>query len=245
MTDIDKLKSRIIITDENPLITPEHRQIIDALDAEMIEAVHKRQGFRTPTEMRFSVLNDQKFPTNASKYWQAIREQSSFYESLVYLSFGYRTNEIAIKRLQRDMAKLTDELDIMDAEVHMDQLLYSRQSMKIEARHRVEELIEWSKIKKELVEATDFDTENVDTHQAASYLEILEHRVAALLPGVGQGDVLNAVSQLNSLRRLTGREVTPLHEDVPWIGNLEAVVGKIGGTHKGIQDKRKNGTFVP
>ena len=239
------IKSRIIITDENPLITPEHRQIIDALDAEMIEAVHKRQGFRTPTEMRFSVLNDQKFPTNASKYWQAIREQSSFYESLVYLSFGYRTNEIAIKRLQRDMAKLTDELDIMDAEVHMDQLLYSRQSMKIEARHRVEELIEWSKIKKELVEATDFDTENVDTHQASSYLEILEHRVAALLPGVGQGDVLNAVSQLNTLRRLTGREVKPLHEDVPWIGNLEAVVGKIGGTHKGIQDKRKNGTFVP
>ena len=245
MTDIDKLKSRIIITDENPLITPEHRQIIDALDAEMIEAVHKRQGFRTPTEMRFSVLNDQKFPTNASKYWQAIREQSSFYESLVFLSFGYRTNEIAIKRLQRDMAKLTDELDIMDAEVHMDQLLYSRQSMKLEARHRVEELIVWSKIKKELVEATDFDTENVDTHQAASYLEILEHRVAALLPGVGQGDVLNAVSQLNTLRRLTGREVKPLHEDVPWIGNLEAVVGKIGGTHKGIQDKRKNGTFVP
>ena len=245
MTDIDKLKSRIIITDENPLITPEHRQIIDSLDAEMIEAVHKRQGFRTPTEMRFSVLNDQKFPTNASKSWQAIREQASFYESLVFLSFGYRTNEIAIKRLQRDMAKLTDELDIMDAEVHMDQLLYSRQSMKIEARHRVEELIEWSKIKKELVEATDFDTENVDTHQASSYLEILEHRVAALLPGVGQGDVLNAVSQLNTLRRLTGREVKPFLEEVPWIGILEAVVGKIGGTHKGIQDKRKNGTFVP
>ena len=58
MTDIDKLKSRNIITDENPLITPEHRQIIDALDAEMIEAVHKRQGCRTPTEMRFSVLSE-------------------------------------------------------------------------------------------------------------------------------------------------------------------------------------------
>ena len=244
MTDIDKLKSRIIITNENPLITSEHRQIIDALDAEMIEAVHKRQGFRTPTEMRFSVLNDQKFPTNASKYWQAIREQSSFYEQLVYLSFRYRQNEIAIKRCERELAELTDDLDIMDAEVSMDQLLYSRQSMKIEAKHRVNELIEWSKIKQELVEATDFDTENVDTHQAASYLEILENRVAALLPGAGQGDVLNAVSQLNTLRRLTGREVKPLHEDVPWIGNLEAVVGKIGATQKEIADKRKNGKLI-
>ena len=244
MTDIDKLKSRIIITNENPLITSEHRQIIDALDAEMIDAVHKRQGFRTPTEMRFSVLNDQKFPTNASKYWQAIREQSSFYEQLVYLSFRYRANEIAMKRLERDSKKLTDEFDIMDLEVQLDELLFSRENMRLEARHRVEELVEWSKIKKELVEATDFDTENVDTHQAASYLEILENRVAALLPGAGQGDVLNAVSQLNTLRRLTGREVKPLHEDVPWIGTLEATVGKIGATQKEIADERKNGNLI-
>ena len=66
-----------------------------------------------------------------------------------------------------------------------------------------------------------------------------------MLPGAGQGDVLNAVSQLNTLRRLTGQEIKPLHEDVPWIGNLEAVVGKIGATQKEIDDKRRNGKFIP
>ena len=116
--------------------------------------------------------------------------------------------------------------------------------MRREAKHRVNELIEWAKIKQELVEATDFDTENVDTHQAATYLEVLQHRVEALLPGAGQGEVLNAVSQLNTLRRLTGREIKPLHEDVPWIGNLEAVVGKMGATQIEIEDKRKNGRLI-
>jgi hypothetical protein len=244
MTDIDKLKSRIILTEEEPLFNSDQKQVMDALDAEMVEAINKKQGFRTPTEMRFSVLNDQKFPSNASKYWQSVREQASFYETLIWLSFKYRANEIAIKRIKRDSAELTDELDIMDSEVQLDELLFSRENMRREAKHRVNELIEWAKIKQELVEATDFDTENVDTHQAASYLEILEHRVAALLPGAGQGDVLNAVSQLNTLRRLTGHETKPLHEDVPWIGTLEATVGKIGATQKEIADKRKNGRLI-
>ena len=126
MTDIEKLKSRIIMTEEDPLLTDEHKQVIDALDVEMIEAMNKRQGFRTPTEMRFSVLNDHKHPTNASKYWQAVREQAAFYETLIGLSFKYRANEIAIKRIKRDSKKLTDELDIMDSEVQLDELLFSR-----------------------------------------------------------------------------------------------------------------------
>ena len=244
MTDIEKQKSRIVLTEEEPLLNPDQKQVIDALSPEMIEAMNKRQGYRTPTEMRFSVLNDQKHPTNASKYWQSVREQASFFESLTWLSFKYRANEIAIKRIKRDLDKQTDELDIMDSEVKMDELLFSRENMRLEARHRVDELIEWSKIKQELVEATDFDTENVDTHQAATYLEVLQHRVEALLPGAGQGEVLNAVSQLNTLRRLTGREIKPLHEDVPWIGNLEAVVGKMGATQAEIEDKRKNGRLI-
>tara|TARA_R110002020_G_scaffold226021_6_gene436410 strand:- start:2071 stop:2808 length:738 start_codon:yes stop_codon:yes gene_type:complete len=244
MTDIEKLKSRIIMTAEDPILTDEHKQIIDALDEELINTVHKRQGFRTPTEMRFSVLNDHRHPTNAAKYWQAVREQSTFYEQLVFLSFRYRQNVIALKRCERDLPKLTDELDIMDKQVEIDELLYFRSTMKIEAKHRVNEIIEWSKIKQELVEATDFDTENVDTHQAASYLQTLQHRVNALLPGAGQGEVLNAVSQLNTLRRLTGQEVKPLEEDVPWLGTLESAVGKMGRTQKEIEDKRKNGNLI-
>ena len=99
MIDIEKFDTRVTLTEEEPLLNTDQKQIIDALSQEMIEAMDKRQGFRTPTEMRFSVLNDQKHPTNASKYWQAVREQAVFYEQLIWLSFKYRANEIAIKRI--------------------------------------------------------------------------------------------------------------------------------------------------
>ena len=57
--------------------------------------------FRTQTEMEFSVLNDAKYPTNAAKYWQCVREQNVFLENLMSLSFDYRRNEVKIKRLEK------------------------------------------------------------------------------------------------------------------------------------------------
>ena len=49
----------------------------------------KKQVFRTETEMRFSVLNDAKYGTNAAKYWQSVREQNPHFENLMMLSFDY------------------------------------------------------------------------------------------------------------------------------------------------------------
>ena len=50
--------------------------------------------FRTKTEMEFSVLNDAKYPTNAAKYWQCVREQNTHIENLMHLSFDARKNDI-------------------------------------------------------------------------------------------------------------------------------------------------------
>ena len=65
----------------------------------------KKQMFRTETEMRFSVLSDNKYPTKAAKYWQSVREQNTHFENLVHLSFDARKNEVEIKKLQRDIKK--------------------------------------------------------------------------------------------------------------------------------------------
>ena len=40
------------------------------LTNELRDTWTKKQIFRTETEMRFSVLNDLRYPNNASKYWQ-------------------------------------------------------------------------------------------------------------------------------------------------------------------------------
>ena len=43
----------------------------------------KKQIFRTETEMRFSVLSDNKYGTKAAKYWQSVREQNTHFENLM------------------------------------------------------------------------------------------------------------------------------------------------------------------
>ena len=66
-------------------ITEDLREIVNVLNEEdantilsirdeLVDNWQKKQIFRTETEMRVSVLNDAKHPTNASKYWQSVRE---------------------------------------------------------------------------------------------------------------------------------------------------------------------------
>ena len=57
---------------------------------EIEQAIQSHTIYRTTTEALFSVLNDVKFPTAASKYHQAKREQLVMFENLVGLSFDYR-----------------------------------------------------------------------------------------------------------------------------------------------------------
>ena len=84
------------------VLDPQDFKNFVALKEEIKDTWHKKQVFRTETEMRMSVLQDGKFPTPASKYWQCVREQNVFFENLMSLSFEYRKNEVKIKRLQKN-----------------------------------------------------------------------------------------------------------------------------------------------
>ena len=48
----------------------EDSKAVAVLRDELVDNWRKKQIFRTETEMRISVLNDAKHPTDASKYWQ-------------------------------------------------------------------------------------------------------------------------------------------------------------------------------
>ncbi len=84
----------------------------------------KKQMFRTETEMRFSVLNDAKHPTDASKYWQAVREQNTHFENLMRLSFDARKNDIEIKQVQKKITEEKDKLKLELLEVELDEKIY-------------------------------------------------------------------------------------------------------------------------
>jgi|TARA_R110000824_G_scaffold91127_3_gene222019 MoaA/NifB/PqqE/SkfB family radical SAM enzyme len=161
----------------------------------------KKQMFRTETEMRFSVLSDNKHGNNASKYWQSVREQNAHFENLMQLSFDYRKNGIKVKKLLRDIKKEKDVLEKEMKQIELEEKLYTQANMELVAKARMKEIATWSKLKKEFNDGK-FDDKDVNTHQAESYMHTLEHRKATLTPGSSQPEVFNVLGQLDTLKRI-------------------------------------------
>lgn len=184
----------------NVLDPSDFKQFV-ALKEEIKDTWHKKQVFRTETEMRMSVLQDAKYPTKASKYWQCVREQNVFFENLMSLSFDYRKNEVRIKRIKKKLAEETDPLRVEMLEIQLEEKLYGRANMELVAKDRMREIEHWSRLKKEYNDGT-FDDKNVNTHQAESYKYILTNKVKTLTPGSSQPEVFNVVGQLQTLERL-------------------------------------------
>ena len=160
----------------------------------------KKQMFRTETEMRFSVLSDNKYPTRAAKYWQSVREQNTHFENLVHLSFDARKNEVEIKKLQREIREVNDPLDKEMKQVELEEKLYNKAQMELVAKHRMREVATWSKLKKEFHDGS-FDDKDVDTHQAHSYLLRLQEQKKTITPGTSQPEVFNVLGQLEALEK--------------------------------------------
>ena len=179
---------------------------------ELQDTCHKKQMFRTETEMRFSVLSDNKYPTKAAKYWQSVREQNTHFENLVHLSFDARKNEVEIEKLQRDIAKEKDPLDKKMKQIELEEKLYAKAQMELVAKHRMREVATWSKLKKEFDDG-QFDKQDVNTHQAHSYMLRLQHQKNTITPGTSQPEVFNVMGQLDTLERvIRDKELAPPKE---------------------------------
>ena len=161
----------------------------------------KKQIFRTETEMRFSVLSDLKYPTNAAKYWQCVREQNVYLEQLMALSFDYRRNDAKIRWLEKKLQKETDEYKKECYEIDLDQKRYDKASMELTARDRMREIKLWSKLKKENDDGT-FDKDNVNTHQLESYHKIMLNKKDTITAGSSQPEVFNVLGQLQTIERI-------------------------------------------
>ena len=162
----------------------------------------KKQMFRTETEMRFSVLSDNKYGTNAAKYWQSVREQNTHFENLMHLSFDYRKNDVEIEKLQQKITDpKEDKFEKKLAKIELEEKLYGRANMELVAKARMREISTWSKLKKEFHDGS-FDDKDVNTHQAESYMHQLEQKKATLTPGSSQPEVFNVLGQLETLKRV-------------------------------------------
>jgi len=216
----------------NNLLDVEDVKIFKGLTEELRDTWTKKQMFRTETEARFSVLQDNRYPTKASKYWQCVREQSTYLDNLMSLSFDYRRNDAKIKWLEGKISKeerkpvlAQDEYKLSKYKIDLDEARFGKASMEKTARHRMREIKMWSMLKKEFNDGS-FNDKDVNQHQLESYHKMYAGKAKNITSSTPESEVFNIVGQLRSLERIkqTGEleNKTEKKEELPRYGKPNA-----------------------
>ena len=185
----------------NNLLTTEDLSSFKGMVDELRDTWTKKQMFRTETEARFSVLQDNRYPTKGAKYWQCVREQSSYLDNLMTLSFDYRRNEAKITWLEKKIDKEEDEYKKTKYEIDLDECRFAKASMEKTAKHRMREIKMWSKLKGEFNDGS-FNDKDVNDHQLESYGLQYYEKSKTLNEHSDQNEVFNVMGQLQSLQRI-------------------------------------------
>ena len=185
----------------NNLLEQEDLSSFKGMVDELRDTWTKKQMFRTETEARFSVLQDNRYPTRASKYWQCVREQSTYLDNLMSLSFDYRRNDAKIKWLEKKIEKEEDEYKLSKYEIDLDECKFGKASMEKTAKHRMREIKMWSKLKKEFNDGS-FNDKDVNQHQLESYGMQYHEKAKTLNANSNESEIFNVMGQLNSLQRI-------------------------------------------
>ena len=203
--DIIKKDIKQLIEKETPnltnLLSQEDVSVFKQMTEELRDTWHKKQMFRTETEARFSVLQDNRYPTRGAKYWQCVREQSSYLDNLMALSFDYRRNDAKIKYLEKKIAVEKDEYKLTKYEIDLDEAQFHKASMEKVARHRMREIKMWSKLKSEFNDGS-FNDKDVNEHQLESYYRMYKNKAENINQNSSESEVFNIVGQLSSLERI-------------------------------------------
>ena len=223
MTDKKDIKE--LIQREEPnlnnLLEKEDLSAFKGMLDELRDTWSKKQMFRTETEARFSVLQDNRYPTKASKYWQCVREQSTYLDNLMALSFDYRRNDAKIKWLEGKIEKEEDEYKSTKYQIDLDEARFGKASMEKVARHRMREIKMWSMLKKEFNDGS-FNDRDVNQHQLESYHKMYAGKAKSITSSTPESEVFNIVGQLRSLERIkqTGEleNKTEKKEELPQYG---------------------------
>ena len=185
----------------NNLLEQEDLSAFKGMVDELRDTWTKKQMFRTETEARFSVLQDNRYPTRAAKYWQCVREQSTYLDNLMALSFDYRRNDAKINWLEKKIDKEEDDYKLTKYQIDLDECRFAKASMEKVAKHRMREIKMWSMLKGEFNDGS-FNDKDVNQHQLESYYKMYLGKAKNMNNNTPESEAFNIMGQLRSLERI-------------------------------------------
>ena len=171
------------------------------IDTELISSLQKSQMFRPKYLMEVSVLEDVRFPTPDSKYWQAILERNVMFQNLCFLYFDYKEKLVDIKIKDAEITELEKtktELSIVQAEklnIQKERIKMQTEFVKKEARERVREIRDWTEIIKTLEPQMKYSKDDPEEHMPESYL-IRFAEQTNLIKELGASDMNGAINTI-------------------------------------------------
>jgi hypothetical protein len=192
----------LAIIDNSSILEKADFDKVLALKDELNHTFLHSQVFRTRTEMEISVLNDLHFATPDAKYWQSMREQNVHYTELVNLSYEYRKNIIEIKKLERQLAEETDDLEAELLRIEIDRKQFGKLQQERVAKDRIREIQQWHEIKKNLLPELKHGIDDVDEHQLLSYAREFIAETMLMPPTTPPADKRNIVGKMITTLRV-------------------------------------------
>lgn len=233
-------KDALEVIAATPLFDEKEKKELALASLSMNKAFFNSQVFRTYTEVIISVLNDVRFPTIASKYYQALRELKVHSSELVYLLYEYETTKQNIKIIEADLMDLNESLEnakkesdrirltaeIKKKEIEIAKIAFSLKDMKRTADGRKKEIMQWNNIMSQfepilIKEGVPLDDPNA--HQLISYtVRFIKQMVSALVTKTDfePGEAANMIGQLStSLKYVKENNMT--HLLMPHLDKIE------------------------
>ena len=147
----------------NNLLDIEELKEFKMMTSELKDTWEKKQVFRTETEARFSVLQDNRYPTQAAKYWQCVREQATYIDNLMILSFEYRRNQAKISKLEKQIENEVEALNKVYKDSNIDKTLSTKLKYYITS-------VDGSTDKKDINNFVDNEFLSVDSIEFRNYM---------------------------------------------------------------------------
>jgi len=194
-------KNTITELEQSGLLAHNDTNILKNIDTELISALQKSQMFRPKYLMEVSVLEDVRFPTPDSKYWQAVLERNVMFQNLCFLYFDYKEKLVDIKIKDAEILNLVEthtELSNAQAEklnIQKDRFKMQTEFIKKEARERVREIRDWTEIIRKLEPEMKYSKDNPEEHMPESYL-IRFAEQTNLIKELGASDMNGAINTI-------------------------------------------------
>lgn len=201
------------------LITPE--EIARFKDAQVfaLESFRDVPSYRPMIVKLTSVLNDGQFPTTDMKFWQCKKEAEVHFNELTRDYFKYERSKVDIDELTYKIQEIDGMLNTPEKYAGMekfDPLLVSFDRKRLilkkaqyefelkllekDIKYRLQEVIDWSFISKNLEAKCEFSTTNYQDHTIKGHIKFIQHRLKD--PKLSPDEKKLLQSQLDTFNRL-------------------------------------------